>query len=206
MTVSNVLLYWVVITSLSTSSNTFFAFDRCNRKSTSRTRSVIRWHNESNFNFTFHKHPNLASITMFGWNSTQLGESEMDMWCMRNGSKVLSMQYVHNSQSFVWPSSDRLGIFNRNGLIGRPVVIGPWWVTSFASTSPLNAISNNRDVPLAYKSNCLIQLISLWIFWQGLTWWWTTTKSSTIFIANRPLWPSLSICDFFGTKPGPFIK
>lgn len=76
--------------------------------------------------------------------------------------------YEHNSQSLVWPSSDRLGIFNRNGLIGRPAVTGLWLVTSFASISPLNEMSNSSDVPLAYKSKNFNPILARFCQWTYL--------------------------------------
>lgn len=62
---------------------------------------------------------------MFGWNSTQFGESDDD----ENSNSfrkydTVDCIYSQSSHFFVSPSNDRLGIFNENGLIGRPGVIG----------------------------------------------------------------------------------
>lgn len=60
------------------------------------------------------------------------------------------MRQLHNSQFLVCVSRDKLGTFRENGLIGRPCVMGTWYVTSFIFAVPFNAISNKSDVAVAY--------------------------------------------------------
>lgn len=77
-----------LFSSFLTWSKTFLALVLLSATCVHKAKFSIWLHNCGRQSLMCHRHPNLASITIFGWNTTQLGESEKILLvfvCLRSG-------------------------------------------------------------------------------------------------------------------------
>jgi len=130
------------------------------RKSINKHLSWISLTRGSNLRLIYQRQPSFASITMFGWKTTQFGEYSSQLMCAGSTN--------------IWLPVAR-GKHRVKGLMGRRLATGWWYITN-PSNSPARLISNSIDVFEAWwcttirlsttftAKRPLISSLNIWLF------------------------------------------